>query len=226
MAGRPGSLPPFQLTQPNLIPFPFAASASVSSAVRPRPRVACPQPGTIRPPSGGISTCPATNTGAGVTVSVPVVWAGGAETGTRTRTGSRTGSGKRVGPDSVPVVGVPVPAAVGVGAQALDEAIKDDELDLELNAVDAGLKSALQVEEVGALDAEERGVEGDDQQVRVDEVVQHLVRVIGAVVVSTAIAVFVVVLVVATTETKGRWRRRRGERRRGRVRLVEQRAVA
>lgn len=67
------------------------------------------------------------------------------------------------------------PAAAGAKdvagglADRVDEAVEDDKLELELDAVDAGLKGALEVEEVGALDAEQGDVEGNDEHVGPDE---------------------------------------------------------
>lgn len=90
----------------------------------------------------------------------------------------------RGGGSSATTVGV---KRIGLGAAAdvaaegahlaagdgLDEAVEDDELELEFDAVDGGLEGALQVEQAGVLDPEQGHVEPDDEQVDVDEVVQH-----------------------------------------------------
>lgn len=72
------------------------------------------------------------------------------------------------------VVGVVARTHVEVGAirrspDNADETVEDDKLNLELNAVHAGLERALDVEQVGALDAEQRNVERDNKGVGVKQ---------------------------------------------------------
>lgn len=67
--------------------------------------------------------------------------------------------------------------ATALAANTTDEAVEDGELGLELDAVDAGLEGALEVEEAGGLDAEQDRVQDDDQHVRVDQVAQDLVGI-------------------------------------------------
>lgn len=57
-------------------------------------------------------------------------------------------------------------------ADRVDEAVENDKLELELDAVDAGLEGTLEVKEVGALNAEQGDVEGDDERVGPDELPQ------------------------------------------------------
>lgn len=68
---------------------------------------------------------------------------------------------------------VAVDGAEAAALDALEEAVQDDELELQLDAVDGGLEGALQVEQVRVLDAEERDVEADDEHVDVEEVVKQ-----------------------------------------------------
>lgn len=82
-------------------------------------------------------------------------------------------AGGAVGP------GAEIEPGAGGLADGLDEAVEDDELELELDAVDAGLEGALQVEHVGALDAEQDHVEGEDDGVCVDELPQHRLLLLG-----------------------------------------------
>lgn len=82
-------------------------------------------------------------------------------------------AGGAVGP------GAEIEPRAGGLADGLDEAVEDDELELELDAVDAGLEGALQVEHVGALDAEQDHVEGEDDGVCVDELPQHRLLLLG-----------------------------------------------
>ncbi|KAK9423380.1 putative Cupin superfamily protein [Seiridium unicorne] len=51
--------------------------------------------------------------------------------------------------------------------------IKDGEFHLELDAVDTWFEGALQIEEVGALDAEERDVKSDDEKIGVYQMIEY-----------------------------------------------------
>jgi hypothetical protein len=55
----------------------------------------------------------------------------------------------------------------------IDKAIQNNEFDLELDAVDTWFECPLQVEQVGALDAKERNVKCDDEEVGVYQLTQH-----------------------------------------------------
>lgn len=57
-------------------------------------------------------------------------------------------------------------------ADRVDEAVENDKLELELDAVDARLERALEMKQVGALDAEKRNVERNDDRVGPDELPQ------------------------------------------------------
>ena len=165
MAARPGPIRPVQLTEPDIAPFvPSSSSPDVACcALRPPPRAAGPETHGV----AGITVRALLLLLVQVLLALEMLQAG-----------ARVA--RVVAAGAVAVVEAAAATAVGaaaVGADALDEAVEDDELDLELDAVDAGLEGALEVEEAGGLDAEQRGVQRDDQQVGVDQVPQHLLRV-------------------------------------------------
>lgn len=63
-----------------------------------------------------------------------------------------------------------------MAGDGLDEAVEDDELELELDAVDGRLEGALQVEQARVLHAQQRDIEADDEHVDVQQVVQQRLR--------------------------------------------------
>ena len=75
-------------------------------------------------------------------------------------------------------VRVPGPVAWSRLPDRADQPIEDCELDGELDAVDAGLVGALNVEQVGVGDAKQADVEKSDEHVHVDELLAKLL-VIG-----------------------------------------------
>ena len=61
----------------------------------------------------------------------------------------------------------------------VDEAIEDDELDFKLYPIHARLESTLKQEHAGALNAQQDDVEGDDEEIGVDQLPQDRFFLIG-----------------------------------------------
>lgn len=74
-------------------------------------------------------------------------------------------------------VAVVFPGRVASSVEVGDEGVEDEELDLELDTVDAGLEGALQIKEVVAaeLEADEGDVEGNNEQIGEDELDEDVV---------------------------------------------------